>query len=184
MAYDSLNKASVIERTNALDYAINLLDKATAIDTNYFYAYQNKFIFENELKQYKKAFITSKFLLNLRPQNIEVKIWVAGACERAGDSVSAVAYYKSALAAYSNILDTMSHKNLSFNTLKMEKATVMIMLNQQREGYGMLRELFTSETDPNLKQMYEGFMSMTRRDFLFGDFKKNTSYSNPVTKTY
>jgi len=181
MASDTLIKAS--DRSNTLAYAISLLDKATAIDTNYFYAYQNKFLFQNELKQYANALITSKHLLNLRPKNVEIKVWGAEACERAGDSISAVKYYKSSLSTYNQILDTMSVKNPSYKVLEMEKATDLIMLNQPNEGYGMLKELYNNETNPNYKRMYQGLMNMTRHDFLYPEEKINVISEGPIKKS-
>jgi tetratricopeptide (TPR) repeat protein len=166
MVYDSLRKAG--NNPKALPYAITMLDKATAIDTNYFSAYQDKFIFQTELKRYSDALITAKHLLVLRPKNVEIKDKVAMAYERAGDSLTAAKYYKSALSTYKEILDTMSVNNPSYKIFKMEEATDLIMLNQQKDGYGLLKQLYNDETDPNYKPMYQQFMNMSRNDMLYG----------------
>jgi tetratricopeptide (TPR) repeat protein len=179
MAYDSLRKAG--GNPKALPYAIDMLDKATAIDTNYFYAYQNKFLYQTELKRYSDALVTAKHLLTLRPKNVEVKDKVAVAYERAGDSLTAAKYYESALLTYNEILDTMSVKNPSYKVFEMEKATDLIMLNKPTEGYALLKKLYSDETDP-YRQIYQNYMNMTRNDFLYPKIKTDTVYANPIMK--
>ncbi|HEY4326168.1 MAG TPA: hypothetical protein VGN20_19430 [Mucilaginibacter sp.] len=177
------NSLGINDRNKTLEQAVNLLNKAVKIDSGYFRANWNKCLIQNTMKQYDSALVTSKQILKLRPKNVDIQLMVGTAYERAGDTVSAAKYYTSTLLTYNNILDTMSIKNEAYKTLKVGKAITLIMLHQDKKGYDMFKELYTTETDPNYKPMYQNFIGLTRHDFLYGPEEKVTS-EDPIPITH
>ena len=172
------------ESDQVLKNAIILLNKAIQIDSNYPASYLNKFVFQNELKQYGNAIFTGKQLMKLRPTNVNIKLMVGEDYEKIGDTISSVKYYKDALAGYNKILDTMSVSNKTYSSFLSSKAFTLIMLHQQSQGYAILNEMAAKETDPNLKQMYLGFAEESRNDILYWKITETTNVTSedPVKK--
>jgi len=171
------------ENDQIFEKAIALLNQAIKIDSNYSIAYLNKFTDQNELKKYSDAIITGRQLISLRPNNVNIKLMIGEDFEKVGDTVASLNYYNEALSGYNKILDTMSVNNKAYNSFLSSRAINLILLNKQKEGYAILNTMAATETDPNLKQMYQQYLTMSRNDWLFWNVKKNTTYSNPVKKS-
>lgn len=119
-----------------------LLNRATKIDSNYFIAYQNKFGIQYALKQYSDALVTGKEILRLRPQDAIFKYLVGKIYDKTGDTIRARTYYKDYLSYCDHILDTMPQSNKQLESIKLQKALVLILLNQPQQGHDILEKLY------------------------------------------
>lgn len=162
--------------------AIALLNRAIKIDSNYLIAWWSKFSYQNELKDYKGALSTAKKLLLLNPDNVTIISITGQAYEKAGDSLSAVKYYKNALSRYNKILDTMSAKNDAYKSMVTSKAITLILLNQQKQSHDMMQVIYEKETDSLYKSFYRDIMNYTRKDALFGKHIDASRDANPINK--
>jgi tetratricopeptide (TPR) repeat protein len=158
---------------DSLKKAIVLLDQAIKLDSNFYEAYYNKFAFQTELKDYKGALLTCFEMQRLRPKMIEITAIVGAAYERAGDSISAIRYYTSALATYNKLLDTIRTKNRDYKTLMAERASTLIMLHRQAEANAIFKQLADAEIDPNSKKSYLSLMNKSRYQYLYETTAKN-----------
>jgi tetratricopeptide (TPR) repeat protein len=153
----------------ALEHSINLLNQAIKLDSNYFTAYWNKFVFKGDLKQYNKAILTGKQMMGLRPQNASIKFIVGETYEKMGDTITSAEYYRSSLSMLNNILDTIKvSDNKNYKSTMVNKAIVLILLNQPEKGYSILKDLYNKENSENYKSTLQTFMNFTRRDFIYG----------------
>jgi tetratricopeptide (TPR) repeat protein len=148
--------------------AIDLLNKATQIDSNYFIAFSNKIAAQSYLKRYQDALITAKELLRLAPNNATVKYHVAGIFYKTGDTTRARAYCQEYLNYCDKKLDTMSVKNRHYKDIQLEKGLVLIFLDQQQKGREIFKTLYEKETDDSMKDMYLLYMRATKTDIVEG----------------
>lgn len=167
---------------STIENAISLLNQAIRVDSNYYKAYSNKFMFETQLQQYKNAMLTGKQMIKLRPDNVETMVSVGSACERAGDTLLSAKYYGRALLILDKVLDTMSVKNNAYKTLQIGKAIDLILLHQPQKGYGIFKNISEKETDPNLKQYFQSLLHSSRHDFLYWPSEQKVTYSTPLSK--
>jgi len=175
MVFHAISKDSAIYKN-----AIGLLDRAIKIDSNYFIAWWSKFSYQNELKDYKGALPTAKKMLTLKPNDPVAIMFTGEAYEKAGDSSSAVKYYKEALLKYNGILDTMSVKNYYYKSMETSKAIILILLNQQKQSRDMLQPIYQKETDSLYKSFYRDIMSYTRKEALLGKRIDVSQDANPI----
>jgi tetratricopeptide (TPR) repeat protein len=153
-AINLVYKSSNFTMNQRLTDAIALLDKATKIDSADYVAYYNKRTYQLKLKQYNDALLTSKQMIKLSPNNGDNYFYVGVLCIKAGDTASSMPYFKRALSLYNNVLDTMNIKNVRYKSLKMAKATDLIVLGQKQKGNEILKDLYNKETDTLAKQEY------------------------------
>ena len=146
--------------------AISLLDMATAIDTNYFIAYNNKLVFQSGLKQYESSIATLKHLIRLKPAAPDFYVTGGVFYEKLGDSITAKKYFRAALTRYDKLLDTMDKKNKSYTFLMMNKGVNLILLGDQAKGQQILKQLYDSSTDDKFRQGISMFMNKTRREII------------------
>lgn len=146
--------------------AISLLNQATAIDSNYFNAYWNKFVFQNEIKQYGNSIETGKQLIKLKPNSPDTYGLLGTTYYLIGDSTSAKKYYNEALVLYDKVLDTMDVKNKSYGVETMLKGNTLIMLDRYEEGNKILKRLYDREKDEILKSSIKMSMNKTRREII------------------
>jgi len=165
-AISSLGKAADVNEE--LLAAIDTLDQAIKKDDKYLAAYYNKFTFQKQLKRYSDAISTGKQMVVLSPNNAELKVELGEVYAKTGDTVKAMQSFKSGMAIYNKVLDTMRTTNDWYKTLKMESAVNMIILGQQQKGQAILNELFTNERDRNMKHLYQQMTTLTRDDLLNG----------------
>jgi tetratricopeptide (TPR) repeat protein len=167
--------------TGVLKHAVNLLNKATGIDSDYFTAYRNKLLFQIQLRNDEPALKTGKELLRLKPDDVEV-IVITGQCyDRMGDSLSASLYYKMALSKFDKILDTMNVATDAYKTIALGKALDLILLNRRKESTILLNQLSAMETDTIYKNRYKEFTNFSKSDILYGPKMNVVSEdANPV----
>ena len=146
--------------------AILLLDKAIAIDSNYFIVYWNKLIFQSQLKQYGQAIGTAKNLIRLRPMAPDLYLTCGELYERTDDTLSAKDAFQKALSLYNNLLDTMSVGNSYYDMLFMDKAIDLVMLGDQIKGNEMLKQLYDRQTDESYKELISSFMNKSGAELL------------------
>ena len=165
-AIDSLGRAKNVNK--GLVTAIRLLDQAIEIDDHNLVAYYNKFTFQKQLKHYTEAITTGKQMVALAPRNAEMKVELGEVYAKTGDTVKAMQYFKSGMAIYNKVLDTMRTTNDWYKTLKMESAVDLIILGEQKKGQAILNELVANEKNRNMKQLYQQITTLTRDDLLNG----------------
>jgi len=152
--------------------AINLLDKATEIDSDYFLAHWNKYVFLNELNMNGKAFETLKTLELLRPENPELIMASGAFYENNGDSLTAIEKYRKANDIYERILDTMDNNGIQYSMQQSNHAINLILLRQEVKGRKILQDLYNNETDGAIKEMIQSYLTLSRQDFLDGKMNK------------
>jgi len=164
--YDLAIDSAYSNGDQGLQTAIGFLNQAIKIDYNYFNAYYNKFMFQNQLRQYDKAILTGKQMVRLRPKNVDVLISVGDVYERRGDTVTSLQYFNRGLSIYNAILDTMKVINKSYKTTQVGKAIALILLHQPDKAKAILTELYYKEPDANYKQLYRHFMVVKRSELI------------------
>ncbi len=103
-----------IDNPDSSQKAINLLDKATTIDTNYFLGYANKLMFYYQLHQFDKALLTNNKLIQLRPTSHDLYLRSGMLYTQTGDTTNAKTYFTKALTICNSALDTMTKTNRDF----------------------------------------------------------------------
>ena len=141
---------------------ILLLDKATAIDTNYFIAYFNKLSYQFKLKQYNKALETAKHINSIRPNFVDQYVTVGILYEKTGDTITAKKYYDIALNKFNKILDTMSINNKNYDMLSMGKGIDLILAGQQISGNEILKQLYNNPIDDIFKEFVSSYVNKSR----------------------
>jgi tetratricopeptide (TPR) repeat protein len=148
--------------------SIDSLNKVIKLDSNNTESYGRKFMFENDLKRYKDAIVTGTQMMRLIPQSASLKYMIGEVYERMGDTITAVEYYKTSLSMLNNLLDTMSTKDRHYRTGRGDKAIVLILLHQEKQGQQILKDLYESETDKIDKSMIQDYLNWKRHDFIYG----------------
>ncbi|MFB9843001.1 hypothetical protein [Mucilaginibacter ginsenosidivorans] len=173
-------KDTVINDESQYKKAIDLLNKATQIDGDYFIAYLNKMGAQTHLKLYKDALTSGKEMTRLLPNDGTVTQIVGMTYERSGDTLTAMKYYNIALTQLDRALASMSINNKHYNNIKATKAEDLVMLNRIPEAQKILQELYNT-ADENRKELYKDQMTWTRNDFLNGS-KSEGALTEPAKK--
>jgi len=150
--------------------AIELFDQATELQPDYYLAHWNKFVFQNQLGQTSEAFETLKKLETIRPNNPDLKVTAGVLIELNGDSLSARQKFLLADKIYTTILDTLTGETDPQKKTLMNKAVNLKFLGREDEGNKMLEDIKAETKDENLKEMFETFIRMTRKE-LIDNFK-------------
>ncbi|WP_147202350.1 hypothetical protein [Segetibacter aerophilus] len=146
--------------------AISLLDKATTVDSNYFLGHYNKLIFYNQLKQYDKAIFTVNKLLQLRPSAHDLYLTGGILYERVSDTVASSVYFKKSLEICNRVLDTMNTENRDYEMLLGNKATNLIMLEDQKSANLLLKKFYDNQTDEEQKKWLASLMNKNKKQLL------------------
>lgn len=155
-----------IDNTDSSTKAISLLDKATEIDSNYFLGYYNKLMFYNKLKQFDKAILTINKLILLRPSAHDLYLTGGLLYEKIGDTISSHEYFQKSLTICNNVLDTASNKNRDYEMLVSNKAINLIMLGDTNKANDILKKLYDSQNDEELKTMTLSLMNKSKKELL------------------
>jgi tetratricopeptide (TPR) repeat protein len=135
--------------TTQFSKAIELLNRAIELDSNYFKSFINRLFFEESLGHFDKATVTLGRMIRLRPDSAELYLKNGTYYEISGDTVSAFANYNRALPRYTIMLDTMSKNHpMRLYTLKM-LAINIILLGQEKMLNDMMGEDGTTNLDSN-----------------------------------
>jgi hypothetical protein len=165
--FDEDKRTDESKRVQALEKGINLLDQAIAIDSNYYAPYRNKMTFQAELNQQDSAFLTAKLIFKKWPTDITTKITLGKYYELNDDTISAYEYYKNALSDINHILDSTNTESNVYKYEQIEKAEVLILLNQPEKARGILKESIDKERNDLIKRHLNRLMGISRRELLF-----------------
>jgi len=151
---------------DSIKKAIQLFDQATEIQPDFYLAFWNKFVYQNQLGLKNEAFITLERLEELRPTNPDLKVTAGILIELKGDSLSARQRFLEADQIYTSIIDTLTRKTDPYQTTLTNKAVNLKFLGQEDEANKILKAIKTEISDDNLKEMIESFISMTRKELI------------------
>jgi tetratricopeptide (TPR) repeat protein len=127
--------------------ALSFLDSAIAIDSNDFFAYDNKMMFLYGLKQYDKAINTANELIRLRPNAHDLYMLKGNLLNKIGDTASANLNFQKSLGICNNVLDTMRETNRDYTMLVINKAINLIMLEDSAQANKILKVLYDKQPD-------------------------------------
>jgi tetratricopeptide (TPR) repeat protein len=152
------------ERIRQGEKALTLLNRAIAIDTNYYTAYHDKLAFQHLLNLRDSAFATAKLIVRRWPGEVKTKILLGEYYELKGDTLSAFKCYNNALSAINHHLDEAD--SISRRYEQIDKAKILILLNQPEEAHNILKEVFDKEDNETIKQNLQRLMGESRHEFL------------------
>ena len=155
-----------IDNPDSSRKAISLLDKATAIDSNYFMGHYNKLMFYNQLKQIDNAVLTVNKLIQLRPAAHDLYLTGGILYERLGDTISSKSYFEKSLRICNSVLDTMSIKNSDYEMLVGNKAVNLIMLGDQTSAQELLKKLYERQANKEQKRWTASLMNKNKKQLL------------------
>ncbi|MGZ3766682.1 MAG: tetratricopeptide repeat protein [Mucilaginibacter sp.] len=136
-------------------------------DEHLFSAYIKKFYSQVHLKNNDSAILTGKQIIKIRPHNAFITYQIGGLYEKTGDTVTSVYYYKRALVILDAALDTLNTKSWKYNWVKLNKAVVLILLDQKKAGDDIIEDLYNTETLNSNKQYYLSILKMTRKQVIY-----------------
>jgi len=156
--------------------AILLLDKATKIDSNFYLAYWNKYVFQSELKQYEKAEQTLKNLIRIKPEDPQTYFVTGMFYENTKDTISSEKYFQHAEILYINIFDTLHLSNKKYGNFCLNRAINLIMSGDTLKGNTFLKKSFNSETNKDYKEYIASFINKNKNQILklFSNPNKNS----------
>jgi tetratricopeptide (TPR) repeat protein len=156
----------IAKRQQDYPKAIDLLDQATQIDSNFLTAYANKLTFLLQLKQFDKALMAAHSLRRLKPDAPDYCVTIGILYHIEGDTVSSKKYFTEAAAKYDKVLDTMSLKNGDRDMLLMNKAVNLVFLGQQEQGNQILKQLHQNGQDRAYQEMIALYLNKTREEII------------------
>ena len=113
-----------------------------------------------------KGIETINKLIDLRPGANDLYLYGGFFYERIGDTVSSKTYFKKSLEICNKILDTMSNNNRDYGMLVFNKATNLIMLDEEKLAKESLKELYDLQTDEVMKEEIQSLMNKTRKELI------------------
>lgn len=160
-----------IDNPDSSQKAINLLDKATTIDTNYFLGYANKLMFYYQLHQFDKALLTNNQLIQLRPTAHDLYLRSGILYTQLGDTTNAKTYFAKGLTICNSVLDTMTKANRDYVMLTTNQAIALIMLGDTSKANKILHVLYDNQPDDqdfdNVEKKYiQSLMNKSRKELI------------------
>ena len=172
---NAMTLVKFIDNKDSSKKAITLLDKATAIDSNYFLGYYNKLMFLDQLKQHDKSVLTVNKLIQLRPYAHDLYLTAGIIYERKGDTSSSKIYFEKSLAICNKVLDTIKISNSDYIMLISNKVVNLIMLNRNSERDMMVQEASNQLYDSNLWDKNMGIALNSLYELKRGEIVRNNS---------
>ena len=167
LSFDSFKHPSFkIDSEGTYKKLMSLLDQALKIDSNYWVAYWSKFSYQSQWKKYTESVVTGEKLLSFFPNEPMIKLALGEQYDGLKDTVAAKKYYNDALAIFNKELDTMNFNNRNRRSTELDKAEVLILLNQNKNAQTFLKELYDKETDDLNKRTIKATMKRTREEIL------------------
>jgi tetratricopeptide (TPR) repeat protein len=159
---------AIVYHSNDYDKAVELLDKATQIDSNYFGAYKNKMSFQAAIKPFDSDKILEilKSLNRLRPQDPEYYMNIGMLHYRNGDSLVSSSYFKDAILHFDSILDTIHTTTPGYDVLVMNKVYVLFFQGHDQQAHDLLQNLYMSTQDTVAKKMILPALQKTSKDII------------------
>jgi tetratricopeptide (TPR) repeat protein len=156
------NKAVELMKVQKYDSALILLDQAISLDLNYLIAYGSKAAIYIELKDYKKALIETENQIKIKPDYAEAMSVAGFICDKTGDSIKAMDYYKKSLEIYNDRIANFKD-SVQLTNNKINKACLLIITGQESKGKDELKKL--KEVNLNDTKIDE-FLKMDRQSYL------------------
>ena len=151
------------ENQDSLLKAVNLLDQAILIDSNYYMAYSNKATLLCYLNKNIEAINTLDKILAINPNLDELNTFKGFLLEKSGDSSKALETYKNVLAQYEKRLTTDS-LNVS---IMLNKAFLYFFTDGYDRGvkeFEIISSRFPKNTE--VENMRNVFVSFNRQAFI------------------
>jgi tetratricopeptide (TPR) repeat protein len=161
----AIGLANTFDNNKILE-AIKLFDQATKIQPNYYVAYWNKMVYQNQLGLANDAFETLKKLEELRPKNPDLKVTAGIFMETNFDSIKAREKFIEAEKIYKSILDTLNSTTDTFQTILINRAVNLKFLGRENEANGILMAIKQKQKDESLKEFMNSFIKMGRKELL------------------
>jgi tetratricopeptide (TPR) repeat protein len=153
-------------QNDSIKRAIELFNQAIDLQPDFYLAYWNKFVFQNQLGQKSEAFETLKKLETLKPNNPELLVTTGIFIELRGDSSTARQKFLKADQIYTSIIDTLSQKTVTYQMTLTSKAVNMKFLGQEDEANKIFENVISQNSNSNLKEMSEKLKTMTRKELM------------------
>lgn len=155
-----------IDNADSAKEAIALLDKATSIDSNYYWGHYSKLMFFYQLKQFDRAILTVKKLIQLRPDAHDLYLTEGMLYERIDDSISSRPYFEKSLAICNAVLDTMNKTNKDYDLILGNKAVNLIMLGEGVKANELLKKLYDNAPDQEHKLKLSYLMNKSKKEVI------------------
>jgi tetratricopeptide (TPR) repeat protein len=133
--------------TSQYKNAIELLDQAAKIDSNYFDTYDKRLYFEESSGQFGKAAETLTKMLRLRSDSAELYLKLGIYKDVSGDTISAKQAYNRSLPRYTILLDTMKSNHPDRHNVLNMLAINIIMLGQEEMLHDFLKQNCKTKID-------------------------------------
>lgn len=168
IAIELNNRASGYMVVQKYDSALLYLDSAIKVDKDYYIAFGNKSSVYCALKDYKNSLEETKQLLTIKPELAES--WVIGGmlCEKLGDTLNALIYYKRSIELFNGrIANPNKKQDLEAN--RINGAFSLILIGQERQGRDELKKLKKIYPKNLLLDHLLGLNKRTYLNQIFGD---------------
>ena len=169
-AAKELNDSAVYVALQFHEYAraVELLDRATQIDSNFFEAYKNKMTFQGLVHPFDpdKVLGILKSLNRLRPLDPEYYMHIGMLYYKKGDSLTSLGYFNDALLHFNSILDTMRATTPGYDVFVMSKANTLFFQRQDQKARGLLMKLYETTRDSVTKEMISLSLHKTSEDVI------------------
>jgi tetratricopeptide (TPR) repeat protein len=162
----AMKMVQYLKNTDSSKKAIELLDSATTLDTNYYLGYFNKLMFLNSLRQYEKAILTTQNLIRLRPDAHDLYIIGGVFCEKNNDTITSKNYFQKSLAICNTVLDTMSLKNSGYEMIMINKVVNLVMLNKNSEANILLKKLIETQLEGDMKKITLSMLNLNKTQLI------------------
>lgn len=156
--------------TTKYEQALDLLDQAINIDTNYFKSYANKLYFEESLGKFDNALETLVKMIKLKSDSAELYLKAGIYKDIIGDSVKAAEFYNRSLPRYTILFDTLKKDNPERNNVFNMLALNIIMLGHEKMFHDYLRDSCKTKLDSIF--MRADVLGKTRNELLAEGRKK------------
>ena len=159
---------SIAIHSHEFSKAVELLDKATQIDSNYFGAYRNKMGFQGSIKPFDadKMIVILKSLNRLRPLDPQYYMNIGMIYYKKGDSLTSSTYFNDALSHFNSILDTIHTTTPGYDVLVMSKAYTLFFQGQEQNAHDLLQKLYETTKDSVAKEIILPALQKTRKDII------------------
>jgi tetratricopeptide (TPR) repeat protein len=154
------------EDSDSSKKALNLLDSATLIDSNYYLGHFNKLAFLNTLKLYDRAITTVGNLIRLTPNAHDIYIVRGIFSEKIGDTISSSKDFSTSLEICNKVLDTMNLKHRDFEMITMNKGVNLILLNRSNEANVVLLKLSKTQSEGELKNITLSMINSSKKKLI------------------
>ena len=123
-------------------------------------------MFFYQLKQYDRAILTVRKLIQLRPEAHDLYLTAGILYERIDDSISSKPYFERSLAICNAVLDTMSKTNKDYELIFGNKAVNLIMLGEEAKANELLQKLYDNAPDQEHKLKLSYLMNKSKKEVI------------------